>query len=351
MWSLGLQQRRLHCALLRFLGMSAAFLLSSAYAANAFSAWSQNALIVNEYNAVDSGKYLEIDTYTGSTKEDSYFKTVSGLPDGRIQGNGGNWVELVVTQDHLNIQGWSLRWVSTDKNKANKADKVHNYWYGSNAYEQGIITFSSSAGIWSDLRAGTIITLSQKQLIAVDTTPDGSSNRNFTDSPLPSAAEVNIDLSTNTTYNPAANDWWIHACTTQEQSGNQLVTTVTNVTGDTAGDFSVGPDKWEMRILDKDLNVVSGPVGEAVSGWTAGGISGNEVGKLQVNPSGSVALSNYSDGSSSSFGMANVWTTNDISYEQDFSQLRAVVPEPGAMVLLIAGGLTWFLVRRQLAGL
>ncbi len=347
MWFPGLRQRKLHVALLRFLGMSAACLLFSVYAVNAFSAWSQNALIVNEYNAVDSGKYLDKKTYSESTKEDSYFKTISGLPDGRIQGNGGNWVELVVTQDHLNIQGWSLRWVSTDNAAATKADKVNDYWYGSNAYEQGIITFSNTAGVWSDLRAGTIITLSQKQLIAVDTTLDGS-NRNFTDSPLPSTAEVNIDLSTNTSFNPAANDWWIHACTTQEQSGSQLVTTVTNVTGDTAGDFSVGPDNWEMRILDQDLNVVSGPVGEAITGWS-GGVNGNEVGKLQTDPSGSVTLANYSDGASSSFGMANVWTTSGISYEQDFSPLRAVVPEPGTMILLIAGSLAWLLVRQRRA--
>ncbi len=51
-----------------------------------------NALVLNEYNAVTSNKYLESDVYNGSPREDSYFKTIPGMTNGRIEGNGNNWL-------------------------------------------------------------------------------------------------------------------------------------------------------------------------------------------------------------------------------------------------------------------
>ena len=57
-------------------------------------------LIVNEFNAVGGSQYLDGGTATmdgaGNTEnlpEDTYF--------GRIQGNGGDWIELAVIGDHL----------------------------------------------------------------------------------------------------------------------------------------------------------------------------------------------------------------------------------------------------------
>ncbi len=51
-------------------------------------------LVLNEYNAVSSDNFLKLDG------NDSYF--------GRVAGNGGNWIELVVTSTHLNLQNASL---------------------------------------------------------------------------------------------------------------------------------------------------------------------------------------------------------------------------------------------------
>src|SRR5574340_971677 len=76
-------------------------------------------VIVNEYNAVASGKYLDNANYSGALnpiKEDSYFRTIPGLPDGRIQGNGGNWIELLVVQDHLDMRGFQRRWAEPGNN-------------------------------------------------------------------------------------------------------------------------------------------------------------------------------------------------------------------------------------------
>jgi hypothetical protein len=51
-------------------------------------------VFLNEYNAVDPERYLE------GTGSDAYW--------GRILGNGGDWFELVVAKDHLDMRGWKL---------------------------------------------------------------------------------------------------------------------------------------------------------------------------------------------------------------------------------------------------
>ena len=52
-------------------------------------------LLLNEYNAVATDRYLK-----GSGSDDYY---------GYIQGNGGSWLEMVVTQDYLNLQNATIR--------------------------------------------------------------------------------------------------------------------------------------------------------------------------------------------------------------------------------------------------
>ena len=116
--------------------------LSASFSAQVFA----GGLIMNEYNAVGSTKYLTEVIGDPSKGVDSYF--------GRVLGNGGNWVELVVTQDHLDIRGWKLRWAETLNTATNGTD----LWYGNGAVEQGIVTFSNNAK-WSDMRAGTILTV------------------------------------------------------------------------------------------------------------------------------------------------------------------------------------------------
>ena len=103
-------------------------------------------LILNEYNGVGSTKYLTEVIGDPDKGVDSYF--------GRVLGNGGNWIELIVTQDHLDVRGWKLLWAESLNTATNGTD----LWYGNAAVEQGIITFSNNAA-WSDLRAGTIITV------------------------------------------------------------------------------------------------------------------------------------------------------------------------------------------------
>ena len=111
------------------------------------------AVILNEYNAVSSGNFLK-----------------DGGSDGRlgvVQGNGGNWFELVVTEDHTDMRQWSLAWTE-----------------GGDA---GVLVLTD-APQWADLRAGTIVTFSE-----LDHAAGG--------------------LDTDMSYDPAGGDWWLHVNT------------------------------------------------------------------------------------------------------------------------------------------
>ena len=94
-------------------------------------------IILNEYNAVDSNDFLgggdSSADESGGRASDSYF--------GRVRGNGGDWFELVVIKDHLDIRGWQL--------------DVYD-----NKLLDETLTLTSNP-IWQDLRAGTIITVSE----------------------------------------------------------------------------------------------------------------------------------------------------------------------------------------------
>lgn len=72
---------------LRFLALS--FLcLASCFASRQLHA---DLVLLNEWNAVGSSRFLDGDAFADSTAADTNF--------GRIQGNGGNWMELLVVGD------------------------------------------------------------------------------------------------------------------------------------------------------------------------------------------------------------------------------------------------------------
>jgi len=219
-------------------------------------------IFVNEYNAVSASNFLG---GASSTAADTTL--------GRIQGNGGDWVELVVVQDHLDLRGGSL---SIEEGNAVRTTTV--------------LTFSQDA-IWSDLRSGTIITVAE-------------------------------DIATDSSYDPLGGDWWINVQATTGGS-TQFIT---------ASNFSVSNDNTQVTLLDALAQVWFGPAGEGIT--PASGIGSDEVWKLEADPSASITPgSNFTDGTSSSFGAPNVWSGG--TFSQDFSALRSVVvPEPGAATLL-----------------
>ena len=217
-------------------------------------------LILNEYNAVGSSKFL-----------DGPSGTASDVTLGRIVGNGGDWFELVVIEDRLDIRGWSLGLADSDG--------------GSDT-----LVFSDSA-MWSELRSGTLITIAEDQL-------------------------------TDVSYDPAGGDWWINVQATDGGASTYI----------TPENFFVNNDDWQLTILDADAGVVFGPTGEGSA--PNAGVNSKEVFKLEADPSAVISELSpfYEDGVSSSFGAPNLW--GDGANSQDFSALRAVVPEPSAGLLL-----------------
>jgi len=261
-------------------------------------------VILNEWNCVGSNKWL-----------DNPDGPVAGCPNpegpdglacsegydvffGRVLGNGGDWIELVVTKDHTDMRGWRVQWIETGGGDADGTD----VWYGSGNVPQGEIVFSNSP-VWADLRAGTIITITE------NTTAQGG-------------------LDSDTTFDPCNGDWWINAncLDTALVSCNANVVDPTNPTYNDPLD--VGNDNWAARILNAQDVVVQGMTGEGQPSWSASGVNSKEAVRLEQNPSQSVsAFSLYDDANDSSFGQPNNWS-DDITgcrVLQDFAALRAPV--------------------------
>jgi len=273
-------------------------------------------LILNEYNAVASNEFLNGNSAPDNIKDnaDSFF--------GRIEGNGGNWLELVVVEDHLDVRGWQLRWLEND-GEANGNLNDPAIWDPTRVnglVSQGVLTFNPSASIWSDLRSGTIITVSEQ--FSVDEIVEAANPVND-----PVDTGFNFDLSTDASYDPAGGDWRIHVSTRDEvNAAVPLITTLTNVDGDSAGDFSIGPADWEIRVFNGAADVF-GPIGEAIEFGnppdTFGGVNDEEIVRLEVDPSSMVTIADYDDEDRSTFGEPNVLAGG--ATVQDFSVLRSVI--------------------------
>lgn len=226
-------------------------------------------IIVNEYNGVAAAQYLNGGTAAadadGGVAADPYF--------GRVLGNGGDWLELVVVQDHLDLRGNSLS--IAEGIGAGRTTTVLNFTQNS---------------LWSDLRSGTIVTVAE-------------------------------DVPDDPSYAPLAGDWWINVQASNTGSGLFI----------TASNFSVSNDDTQITVLDSLSNVLFGPAGEGVA--PIGAINNREIWKLEADPSAAITpTSAFNDGTSSTFGAPNRW--NSGANVQDFSALRAVVPEPAGATLI-----------------
>ena len=231
-------------------------------------------VILNEYNAVSSSRWLDEDGLDASDKSDTRI--------GRIEGNGGNWFELAVVGDGIagstvDMRGWKLSWIEEDDN--------------------GEIVLSSD-DFWSAVPAGTLLTIGENEII---TSQDGSE--------IVNGSNILIDFS--------SGDNWAHIHSADE---SYIANTNTNVEDD----------------LDEMGNPIFGPVGEGADGVDAG-IGSREVFKLETNVITSVDLAAYNDGTTSTFGAPNIWSSDDESFAQDFSSFGVGVPEPAGWLPLLIG--------------
>lgn len=226
-------------------------------------------VILNEYNAVDSTSFLG----GGDSSADDSGGRASDCYFGRVMANGGDWFELVVIKDHLDMRGWQL-----DTYSGAKLDKT--------------LTLTADP-IWSDLRAGTIITVAQ-------------------------------DVPTDVSYDPAAGDWWINV---QAKTGGEAKYI-------SAKSFDVSNKDWRLRIRNVAGATVFGPAGEGISPLT--GVGTTEVFQLRADPSAAIEADSPQYDTNrrySTFGAPNRWGV------QDFNDLRpALSPKPASIAVLTPNG-------------
>jgi len=261
-------------------------------------------LILNEYNAVGSQKWLGNNNsiacegpagFVCSDEEDAFF--------GRIQGNGGNWIELTVTIDNLDVRGWEIRTSELDNSFTDGTD----LWLGNGNIEQAIIRFSDDP-FWSNLRAGTVLTIIEL------TTEQGG-------------------LDTDLSFDPCAGDWWINV----NSFDAQYITTLTNRADAGPGNFRTGNDDFIMEVWtgpvgDPTAVKIFGPAGEGSPKYGGGGVNSREAFRLEEDPSSSITgFSFYDDANNSTFGRPNRWGGNfpglddGCRYLQNFAALRDAI--------------------------
>ena len=147
--------------------------------------------------------------------------------------------------------------------------------------------------LWSDLRSGTIITISE-------------------------------DVPSDVSYDPAAGDWWINVRANDDADGLYIE----------ASSFPVTSNDWQLCIRDASDAIVYGPAGEGVG--PASGVSATEVARLEANPSASIRpnSNDYDDGADfSTFGAPNRWGV------QAFKDLRTVASAPASISVSSPDGL------------
>ncbi len=208
-------------------------------------------ILLNEYNGVNDNSKLK----------DEGFDTKFGT----IIGNGGEWVEIVILQDRTDLR--SAKIIIVNQNQIFKA------------------TFPNILSL-SELRSGTILTLSSKE--ATDLTYDPFNHSN---------PDWNINMNIN--------------------------------------DMNISQGNFQTDNNDMTLSMVSGSGGvtimlESGEGVAGGDINSDEVFKLKKEPSFSITPTDIAYGddnntkSLSTFGSENSWKDGSTVIKQDFTTLRTV---------------------------
>ena len=233
-------------------------------------------IILNEYNAVGTEEYLGGgDELEAGAPFDSFFS--------RIEGNGGAWVEFVVTQSS-DIRKWTLEITNKDSTQILKlADHV--------ALE--------------NIPAGTILTFSE-------------GNR-YLGTSFNQTSRLNID-------GYAWTNIWMHDSIVIDQANSTH-----------PPNSPIGSDSARFTWKNAADKIIYGPSGEGIAlsdsnnngiGDEPIAVGDSEIFRLEANPSASTNPLNidYDDGSSSSYGRPNRWSNDSIV--QLFNGFLAVSSPP-----------------------
>jgi hypothetical protein len=258
----------------------------------------------------------------------------------RILENGGDWIELVVTEDFTDLRGYWLYWENDDDQ-----DNIPG-----EAGEWGFVRLSYDPA-WMNLRAGTIITISEDPVRAEirDRYPDIPGDP-------PSAPVIHdtghiYDLGTNLGFDPIGvgvptapeddGDWHIHFWLNESITQNQGMDTQYFLAD---SNIKVDNDDWVHWIFDStnpgpspggDLTtgLVQDIVGEDAPDWGddtgGGGVNNQEVIALNADPVSGISASWYEDIDFSTFGRPNLFNAaveSTLDGVQGFSTVRAWLP-------------------------
>ncbi len=246
--------------------------LSSTETITLFISSDNNPVLVNEYNAVESDNFLN----GGDASQDSEGGTASDTFFGRIEGNGGDWFELVVVG--LGNDG--------DANPATPVTPVAGSSVDMRGWRIEIQSGGdaetivlSQAAYWASVPAGTLLTFTESN------TKQGG---------LDTAINKTSDLSGD---GYAWSNVWIHDPFFIDQG-----------LSDFGGGIVIDNSDTNLLIYNSSAELVYGPAGEGVN--PASGVGSDEIFKLEQDPTPAIdtVFGNYQDGESSSFGGPNEWS-------------------------------------------
>jgi hypothetical protein len=252
-------------------------------------------IILNEFNAVSSTGFLNggtavADDDGGALSSDAHF--------GRVAGNGGDWVEFVVTGDGgpglTDIRGWT---VEIGKNP------------GTGFLVSNRLVLSQDTRLQS-IPNGTILTITEK------TTAQGGRDSGI-------AIRDQRGTLGDTWTNIWAGDAALLTYTDLATNGYSISEGV--VTG-----IAIDNDGTQTRVRNAAGQIISGPTGEGVAPVT--GVNSKEVFELEEHPTPTVppmvastlTTQGYNDGASdATFGLPNKWLDNGLPVTQSFATYAA----------------------------
>lgn len=241
-------------------------------------------VILNEYNAVDSTYPVGTFLNGGTASAD-----IDGFPHaadrhfGRVEGNGGDWFELVVvgtgSPATVDLRGW----------------KIEIGQPAGREFRSSSMIELSSHAYWAAVPTGTILTFIERNTIqgGLDTEINRRNRR----------ATLG-DIWTNI---------WIgdsNFVTYTDATANGYVITGGEVSGVAVNDLGT-----RIRLKDSSGRIAFGAVGEGIAPLS--GVNQSEVLELQAHPSPSVSplsIAYQDDAVGSSFGWPNEWGTSTQSF-------------------------------------
>jgi len=245
-------------------------------------------IILNEYNAVDNSGTTLAYLNGGSASANGDGSTPGAVDTrfGRVAGNGGDWVEFVVTGDGsagtTDLRGWTIE---IDEGAA----------YG---FTAKIRIKLSNASFWSAVPNGTILTFTENN------SSQGGMDTNLT-------AANNSTTSGWRWANVWIGDATLVTYTDQATNGYTLVFGVVN-------GINIDDTETQFRVLNSSGDAVFGPAGEGIA--PVSGIGATDVLELEGHPTASVLPTDRSDDTAtppksgydnsskgSTFGAPNEW--------------------------------------------